>query len=56
MKCYFCSLREPLKVPLSDQDIKKNFPTLKTILDISNDLREMDYNIEFVVVDMRKKK
>ena len=54
--CYFCSLREPLKLPVSEVELKEKFSVLKSALDISNDLRTMDFSIEFVAVDIRKDK
>jgi hypothetical protein len=41
---------------VSDFELREKFPVLKSVLDISNDLRTMDYSIEFVAVDIRKDK
>jgi hypothetical protein len=43
--CYFCSLREPLRVPVGEGELLEKFAALKAMLDIANDLRTMDYNI-----------
>jgi hypothetical protein len=41
---------------VSEVELREKFPVLKSGLDISNDLRTMDFYIEFVAVDIRKDK
>lgn len=36
--------------------MRKKFPVLKAVIDNSNDLRTMNFSIEFVAIDIRKNK
>jgi coproporphyrinogen III oxidase-like Fe-S oxidoreductase len=40
-KCYFCALRQPIKLHYPASSIDKNFPVLGRLIALSNDLRTM---------------
>lgn len=55
-KCYFCTLKQPMKLHYTFNSLKDNFPVLARMVSMSNDVRVMDCNPEFIVVDIRGNK
>ena len=47
--CYFCDLRKPIKEKGGENE------SLKSLFRSVNDIKEMNYEKEFVIVDVRRK-
>jgi hypothetical protein len=55
-KCYFCSLKQPLKLHYQHDALAHSFPLFATLTSLSNNVRTMEYNVDFIVIDARRNK
>ena len=52
-QCYFCSLKQPIKLHYPNTPLQTHFPTLHRLVALSNDIRTMEHSLDFILVDMR---
>lgn len=55
-KCYFCTLKQPLRVHYPCPALAKHFPCLQKLVALSDDVRIMDHSPDFILVDIRRDK